>query len=74
MVSSFLFNSTWDQPGYFQAMEECFLASGKTLAVLDEMEGQTAKEVKQALAAKVGISRFKQRFFVEDGSHESQKR
>ena len=70
VVSSFLFNSTWDQPGYFQAMEVCFLASGETLAVLDEMEGQTAKEVKQALAAKVGISRFKQRFFVEDGSHE----
>ena len=50
-------------------MEVCFLTSGETLAVLeDELQGQTAKAVKKALAAKVGISRFKQRFFVEDGS------
>ena len=31
-------------------------------------KAKTAKAVKKALAAKVGISRFKQRFFVEDGS------
>ena len=50
-------------------MEVCFLTSGETLTVLeDELQGKTAKAVKKALAAKVGISRFKQRFFVEDGS------
>ena len=53
------------------AMEVCFLTSGETLIVLeDELQGQTAKTVKKALAAKVGISRFKQRLFVGDGSHE----
>ena len=55
------------------AMEFCFLASGETLTVLeDELKGQTAKAVKKALAAKVGISRFKQRFFGEDDLHEIQ--
>eukprot|EP00435_Cladocopium_sp_Y103_P040423 s911_g11.t1 len=55
------------------AMEVCFLTSGETLTVLDdELQGQTAKAVKKALAAKVGISRFKQIFFVEDGSREIQ--
>ena len=55
------------------AMEVCFLTSGETLTVLeDELQGQTAKAVKKALAAKVGISRFKQRFFLEDGSHQIQ--
>ena len=50
-------------------MEVCFLTSGETLTVLeDELQGKRAKAVKKALAAKVGISRFKQRFFVEDGS------
>ena len=54
-------------------MEVCFLTSGETLTVLeDELQGQTAKAVKKALAAKVGISRFKQRFFLEDGSHQIQ--
>ena len=54
-------------------MEVCFLISGETLTVLgDELQGQTAQAVKKALAAKVGISRFKQRFFVGDGSHEIQ--
>lgn len=38
----------------------------------DEFEGKAAKAVKQALAAKFGISRFKARFFVEDDSHEIQ--
>jgi len=52
-------------------MEVCFLTSGETLTVLeDELQGKKAKAVKQALAAKVGISRFKQRLFVEDGSWE----
>ena len=37
----------------------------------DEFEGKAAKAVKQA-AAKFGISRFKERFFVEDDSHEIQ--
>ena len=52
-------------------MEVCFLTSGDTLTVLDdELQGKKVKEVKKALAAKLGISRFKQRFFVEDGSRE----
>ena len=56
------------------AMEFCFPASGETLTVLeDELQGQTAKAVKKTLAAKVGISRFKQKFFVEDDSHEIQE-
>ena len=54
-------------------MEVCFLSSGETLTVLDdELQGKTGKAVKKALAAKVGISRFQQRLFVEDGSHEIQ--
>ena len=54
-------------------MEMCFLTSGETLTVLeDELQGKTVKAVKKALAAKVGISRFKQRLFVEDGSREIQ--
>eukprot|EP00435_Cladocopium_sp_Y103_P063648 s485_g25.t1 len=51
----------------------CFLTSGETLTVLDdELQGKKAKTVKKALAAKVGISRFKQRLFVEDGLREIQ--
>ena len=53
-------------------MEVCFLTSGETLTVLDELQGQTAKAVKKALTAKLGISRFKQRLFVEDGLREMQ--
>ena len=55
-------------------MEVCFLTSGETLAVLDALQGQTAKAVKKALTAKLGISRFKQRLFVEveDGLREMQ--
>ena len=50
-------------------MEVCFLTSGETLTVLeDKLQGKRAKSVKKDLAAKVGISRFKQRFFLEDGS------
>ena len=37
-------------------MEVCFLTSGQTLTVLDdELQGQRAKAVKKALAAKVGL-------------------
>eukprot|EP00435_Cladocopium_sp_Y103_P043717 s2984_g12.t1 len=42
--------------------------SGNLLAFLqtDEFEGKPAKAMKQLLAAKVGVSRFRQRFVVED--------
>ena len=54
-------------------MEVCFLTSGETLTVLDdELQGKKAKAVKKALAAKVGISRFKHRLFSENGLHEIQ--
>ena len=51
-------------------MEVCFLASGEQLTVLDadEFQGQSAKTVKQSLAAQVGVSRFRQKLFWEDGS------
>ena len=44
--------------------------SGGVLAVLDadEYECKSAKAVKQVLAAKAGISRFRQRFLVQDSS------
>ena len=50
-------------------MEVCFL-SGETRATLapDEFEGKTAKAVKQALAVQVGVTRFRQRLYSEDGS------
>ena len=55
------------------AMDVRFLTSGEPRTVLeDALQGKTAKAVKNALAAKVGISRFKQRLFVEDGLHEIQ--
>jgi hypothetical protein len=49
------------------AMEVCFLASGERAALLDaaKFEGKTAKTVKQALAAEIGVSRFRQRLFLE---------
>ena len=54
-------------------MEVCFLTSRETLTVLeDELQSQTVKAAKKALETKVGISRFKQRFFAEDRSHEIQ--
>ena len=48
-------------------MEVCFLASGERAAVLDaaEFEGKSAKAVKQALAAKIGATRFRQRLFLD---------
>ena len=44
--------------------------SGEALAVVDHYEGKTAKEVKHSLAAQAGVSRFRQRFWSEDWSHE----
>ena len=35
--------------------------SGEALAVVDDYEGKTAKEVKRSVAAQVGVSRFRQR-------------
>jgi hypothetical protein len=50
-------------------MEVCFLVSGVKLAVLapGEFEGRTAKSVKQTLAARMGITRIRQRLFSADG-------
>jgi hypothetical protein len=46
-------------------MEVCFSASGETAAMLDAavVEGKTAKAVKQTLAARLGVSRFRQQLF-----------
>ena len=54
------------------AMEVCFLASGERAALLDaaEFEGKTAKAVKQALAAEIGVSRLRQRLFLEGDASE----
>lgn len=54
------------------AMEVYFFASGERLASLDaaDFEGKTAKVVKQLLTAQLGVSRFRQRLFVADGSRE----
>ena len=46
--------------------------SGEALAVVDDYEGKTAKEVKRSLAAQVGVSRFRQRLWTEDWFHEIQ--
>ena len=46
--------------------------SGATLTVMHDCAGKTGKEVKQFVAAQIGISRFRQRFLVEDGSSEIQ--
>ena len=35
-------------------------------------EGKTVKEVKEFLATQIGVSRFRQRFWSEDWSHEMQ--
>eukprot|EP00435_Cladocopium_sp_Y103_P036372 s452_g9.t1 len=53
-----------------QAMEVCSALSGETLVLLetDEVEGKSVKTLKQSLAARVGFSRFRQRFLSEDGS------
>lgn len=53
-------------------MEVYFLASGARVTMFDpeDFEGKTGKEVKQALAAEIGASRFRQRLFLEDGAYE----
>ena len=53
-------------------MEVRCLASGQILTTLDQdvFDGKTAREVKQTLAAHVGVSRFRQRLFTEDGFQE----
>ena len=55
-------------------MEVRFLASGEVLTTLDQndFDGKTAREVKRTLAAHVGVSRFRQRLFAEDGYREIQ--
>ena len=55
-------------------MEVRFLASGEVLTTLDQndFDGKTAREVKRTLAAHVGVSRFRQRLFAEDGFREIQ--
>jgi hypothetical protein len=55
-------------------MEVCYLTSGETFAVLaaDEFEGKSAKVVKQSLVAQVGVSRFRQKLWREDGCCEIQ--
>ncbi len=53
-------------------MEVCSAASGNMLAIVDEdaVQDKTAKSVKQFLAPQIGVSRFRQKFFVEDFSRE----
>eukprot|EP00435_Cladocopium_sp_Y103_P066776 s166_g29.t1 len=46
--------------------------SSERVAVVDDYEGKTAKEMKQSLAAQIGISRFRQKLWCEDWSHEIQ--
>ena len=55
-------------------MEVRFLASGEVLTTLDQndFDSKTAREVKRTLAAHVGVSRFRQRLFAEDGYREIQ--
>ena len=50
-------------------MEVCFLCSGEDVAVLDaaDIEGKTAKDVKRSLVKQLGVTRFRQRFFLEAG-------
>jgi ankyrin repeat protein len=50
-------------------MDVHLLVSGELVASLhDDFEGKTPRAVKQKLAAQVGVSRFRQRLFWEDGS------
>ena len=56
-------------------MEVCSAVSGETLAFLDpeEFEGKSAKSVKQCLAAKFGVNRFRQKLLEgSDGSEISE--
>ena len=53
-------------------MEVCSAVTGGTLAFLDpdEVEGKSAKSVKQCLSAKIGVTRFGQKLLQggPDGS------
>ena len=53
-------------------MEVCSAVTGGTLAFLDpdEVEGKSAKSVKQCLATRVGVTRFRQKLLADglDGS------
>ena len=49
-------------------MEVCSAVSGETLAFLDAVEEKSAKAVKQALALRLGVPRFRQRLLLDDGS------
>ena len=51
-------------------MDVCFIASGETLAVLDpnEFTGKSGIALKQSLTTETGVSRFRQRLFLEHGS------
>ena len=53
-------------------MEVCFLASGERVARFDaaDFEGKTGKAVKQALIAEIGVTRFRQKLFLENGASE----
>ena len=44
--------------------------SGEKLAFLDEREGKTGRQIKQALSDRIGISRFRQRIWLQDWSRE----
>ena len=50
-------------------MEVRSAASGATLALLDaaEVEGKSAREVKNALAGQLGVTRFRQKLLSDDG-------
>ena len=52
-----------------RAVEVCFLASCEKLTMLDEdmINGKATKTVKQTLAPKVAVPRFRQRLFLEGG-------
>ena len=60
------------QPGVRRG-EMCLVysaVSGEILAIVDDYEGKTAKEMKQFLGAQIGVTRFRQRFLSSDGSRE----
>ena len=44
--------------------------SGDTVAIVDEYEGMSAKEMNQSVAAQIGVPRFRQRFLSEEGFQE----
>eukprot|EP00438_Fugacium_kawagutii_P029759 Skav224775 [mRNA] locus=scaffold933:277339:278319:+ [translate_table: standard] len=50
-------------------MEVCSVVSGEHLAFCnaEDIEGKSFKEVKQLLAAQIGVPRFRQRLFLENG-------